>query len=60
LHSQGKYIINMFSLGNLGGSNVVCSTATLRKESIGIKCPTGTILDTRNITYGVMDQSILN
>ena len=60
LQSQGKYFINMFSLGNMGGSNVVCSTATLRKSAVGIKCPTGSFLDIKNMTYGVMDQSILN
>ena len=58
LQTQGKYFINMFSLGNMGGSDVVCTTAIILKGSIGIKCPQGTIIDEKFVTYGVMDQSI--
>jgi hypothetical protein len=50
----------MFSLGNLGGSDVACSTRTIEKGDISIKCPTNSIIDTHNVTYGVMSQFILN
>jgi len=60
LQTEGKYFINMFSLGNLGGSDVVCTASTLMKASIGIKCPTGTFIDSDSITYGVMDSKIVS
>lgn len=42
----------------MGGSDVACYQKTIEKGVIGLKCPTGTYIDTDHVIFGVMSQFI--
>lgn len=46
----------MWSLGNMGGSSVICYDLELKKGLVAMKCPPNSIIDIDHFTYGVMDK----
>lgn len=49
-----------FTLGNLGGANVVCQQATIIKAAtVEILCPHGTEMEFENLTYGLINPNLI-
>lgn len=43
LAAQGKYAINQFTLGNLGGASVYCTQKRIGEKEIDLRCESGNI-----------------
>jgi hypothetical protein len=55
---ESGYMLKQFSLGNMGGSSVVCENKFLSDQRLIMSCPTGTIFDYDNVIYGVMSNKL--
>ena len=56
LAAQGKYAINQFTLGNLGGASVYCTQKRIGEKEIDLRCESGNI-DFENMLFGVINQN---
>jgi hypothetical protein len=45
--------LQSFTLGNMGGSQVICSQKKLSAQKLTFECPPGTDIDYKNIIYGI-------
>lgn len=55
---QKSFIISKFTLGNLGGSQIVCDQTKIWKKKAEISCPVGTYLDTDFVELGIMSMNL--
>lgn len=52
------YPLKQFSLGNLGGSNVICMHQRMAFDNVFLSCPHGMVIDYDNILYGVLSPEL--
>ena len=62
LNPDYKFQMTRFSIGNLGGADVICNQKPLRDKHIDLACTNGqkVFLDVDNAEYGVMSSFIEN
>ncbi len=59
LQFDSGYIFNKFSLGNMGGSTVVCKHEKIGvSKELDLSCPIGTELLQSSIIFGAMNQDL--
>lgn len=46
--------MSRFTMGNLGGSSVICKHQMLTRGTLRLFCPPNSVIDARNIQYGVL------
>ena len=58
LAPRPKAFLNMWSLGNYGGSSVVCKRTLMKSNFMDFQCPAGTIIDVTDPIFGIMNTGI--
>lgn len=54
-------IFDEYTLGNLGGSNVICQqTKIIKAPNVELLCPHGTVMKSDKLVYGIINQGIDN
>ena len=63
IYSQGtifsETVLAKYYLGNMGGATVFCNQYRLGRGVAHLTCPTGTLIDTRQVVFGVMNSEFL-
>jgi len=57
LATESKYFINQYSLGNMGGSNIMCSQKRIGTATMRLTCPNG-LMQTEQATFGLMNMDV--
>ncbi len=55
---QRSFLVSKFSIGNLGGSSVVCDSTKMWKQHADISCPYGTFIDTNVAEIGMISMNV--
>jgi len=50
--------LQSYTIGNMGGSQVICQQKKLNVKSMTFECPPGTDIDYSNIIYGIMSPKL--